>query len=52
MATGQVEPGQTIAITVTGHGLKDVDTPMAARPPQALAIPVDAEAAAEALGVR
>jgi threonine synthase len=51
-AAGQVDPGQTIAVTVTGHGLKDIDTPMAARPPQALAIPVDAEAAAEALGVR
>jgi threonine synthase len=52
MSAGQVEPGQTIAVTVTGHGLKDIDTPMSARPPQAVAIPVDAEAAAEALGVR
>ena len=51
-AAGRVDPGQIIAVTVTGHGLKDIDTAMAARPPQALAIPVDAEAAAGALGVR
>ncbi|RLV56812.1 threonine synthase [Aeromicrobium phragmitis] len=25
---GEVAPGQTITITVTGHGLKDIDTPL------------------------
>ena len=25
-SVGQVESGQTIVVTVTGHGLKDVDT--------------------------
>lgn len=25
-SAGQVEPGKTIAVTVTGHGLKDIDT--------------------------
>jgi threonine synthase len=27
-ATGAVDPGQTITVTVTGHGLKDVETPL------------------------
>ena len=27
---GGVEPGQTITVTVTGHGLKDIDTPLEA----------------------
>lgn len=29
----EVEPGQVITITVTGHGLKDVDTALAGLPP-------------------
>jgi threonine synthase len=52
VAAGDVEAGLTIAVTVTGHGLKDIDTATAAHPPQASAIPIDADAAAEALGVR
>ncbi len=28
---GRVEPGMTVAITVTGHGLKDIDTALGAR---------------------
>lgn len=27
-AAGEVEPGLTITVTVTGHGLKDIDTPL------------------------
>jgi threonine synthase len=29
--TGGVDPGQTISVTVTGHGLKDVETPLSFR---------------------
>lgn len=32
-AAGQVPAGQTITVTVTGHGLKDVDTALAFRSP-------------------
>ena len=31
--TGELEPGQQIAVTVTGHGLKDIDTALAGRGP-------------------
>jgi threonine synthase len=51
-AAGRVDPGQTIVVTVTGHGLKDVETPLAAlgelRP---TVVPVDVAAAAAAMGV-
>jgi threonine synthase len=28
---GRVDPGQTVVVTVTGHGLKDIDTPLTYR---------------------
>jgi threonine synthase len=50
-AAGQVDPGQIIVVTVSGHGLKDVDTASAAygdvRPEL---VPADVGAAASALG--
>ncbi|HEX6325112.1 MAG TPA: threonine synthase [Jiangellaceae bacterium] len=50
---GRVERGQQIVVTVTGHGLKDVDTASAhygeIRP---YVIPADVSAAAEVLGLR
>lgn len=49
-AAGVLDPGQRIAITVTGHGLKDVETALefAGDVPQ-LVVPPDAEAAAKLL---
>ena len=50
-ASGLVDPGQVIVVTVTGHGLKDVETASAAfgalRPE---AVPADVRAAASVLG--
>jgi threonine synthase len=50
-AAGRVDPGQVVVVTVTGHGLKDVDTASAAygevRPD---VVPADVTAAASALG--
>jgi threonine synthase len=50
--SGRVERGQQIVVTVTGHGLKDVDTASAhygeIRP---YVIPADVSAAAEVLGL-
>jgi threonine synthase len=50
---GRVERGQQIVVTVTGHGLKDVDTASAhygeIRP---YVIPADVSAAAEVLGLK
>ncbi len=49
---GRVDPGQTIVITVTGHGLKDVETPLSALGPlQAASVPADAAAAAAVIGL-
>ena len=31
--TGELEPGQQVVVTVTGHGLKDIDTALAGRGP-------------------
>ncbi|HEX6196317.1 MAG TPA: threonine synthase [Jiangellaceae bacterium] len=49
---GRVEPGGLIVVTVSGHGLKDVDTASAhygeIRP---LVVPADVRAAASALGL-
>jgi threonine synthase len=49
----RVERGQQIVVTVTGHGLKDVDTASAhygeIRP---YVIPADVSAAAEVLGLK
>lgn len=50
-ASGNVDPGQIVVVTVTGHGLKDVDTASAAygdvRPD---VVPADVTAAASVLG--
>ncbi|MBM9503682.1 threonine synthase [Actinacidiphila acididurans] len=47
---GLVDPGQRIVCTVTGNGLKDPDWAVAGAP-QPLTVPVDADAAAEKLGL-
>jgi threonine synthase len=51
-ADGRVDPGQIVVVTVTGHGLKDVDTASAAygdvRPD---VVPPDVRAAASVLGL-
>jgi len=57
-AAGEVEPGLTITVTVTGHGLKDIDTPMSHRLQEQggdlvdAVIAADVDAAAEAAGLR
>jgi threonine synthase len=51
-AAGELDPGQTIAITVTGHGLKDVDTALSAVGEiDRLVVAPDPDAAARALGL-
>lgn len=47
---GLVDAGQRIVCTVTGNGLKDLDWAVAGAP-QPVAVPVDAGAAAERLGL-
>jgi threonine synthase len=47
---GLVDPGQRIVLTVTGNGLKDPDWAVAGAP-QPVVVPVDADAAAERLGL-
>ncbi|MFI1963826.1 threonine synthase [Streptomyces pathocidini] len=47
---GLVDPGQRIVCTVTGNGLKDPDWAVAGAP-QPVTVPVDADAAAERLGM-
>lgn len=49
---GQVPAGLTISVTVTGHGLKDIDTPLAHREAmEEIIIDFDVEAAASAAGL-
>ncbi|HEU0213995.1 MAG TPA: threonine synthase [Jiangellaceae bacterium] len=52
VADGRIDPGQVVVVTVTGHGLKDVDTASAAygdvRPE---VVPADVHTAASALGL-
>jgi threonine synthase len=49
---GEVEAGQTITVTVTGHGLKDIDTPLAHREPTApIVIDFDVAQAAKVAGL-
>ena len=49
---GEVDAGQTIVITVTGHGLKDIDTALSGRGPVVDdVIDADADAAARAAGL-
>ncbi|MGY5764911.1 threonine synthase [Brachybacterium sp. DNPG3] len=50
-ARGEVPAGATIAITVTGNGLKDIDTALAQRDLTPTVIPVDTAAAVEAIGL-
>ncbi|AXI79463.1 threonine synthase [Peterkaempfera bronchialis] len=47
---GLVDPGQRIVCTVTGNGLKDPDWAVMGAP-QPVVVPVDADAAAERLGL-
>src|SRR5581483_8702093 len=47
---GLVDPGQRIVLTVTGNGLKDPDWAVAGAP-QPQVVPVDANAAAQQLGL-
>ncbi|HET6636197.1 MAG TPA: threonine synthase [Streptomyces sp.] len=47
---GKVDPGQRIVCTVTGNGLKDPDWAVAGAP-RPVTVPVDADAAAERLGL-
>jgi threonine synthase len=48
---GEVEAGQQIVVTVTGHGLKDVDTALSARTPtQAEIVPAELDRVAGACG--
>ncbi|WP_375426459.1 threonine synthase [uncultured Friedmanniella sp.] len=50
---GGLDPGQQIAVTVTGHGLKDVDTALARRTPlQTDVVSADLTAVAEVCGLR
>ncbi|MBK0330376.1 threonine synthase [Brachybacterium sp. MASK1Z-5] len=48
---GLVPRGATIAITVTGNGLKDIDTALTRQDLTPTVIPVDVEAAADAMGL-
>jgi threonine synthase len=51
-AEGGVDSGQTITVTVTGHGLKDIDTPLEFRGlPEDLVIDADIGQAAVAAGL-
>jgi len=47
---GTLEAGLRVVCTVTGHGLKDPDWAVSGAPPP-VAVPVDADVAAEALGL-
>ncbi|GAA1487274.1 threonine synthase [Brachybacterium sacelli] len=48
---GQVPAGATIAVTVTGNGLKDIDTALSQRDLTPTVIPIDIAAAAEVIGL-
>ncbi|WP_058235736.1 threonine synthase [Devriesea agamarum] len=48
---GEVEAGQTIVVTVTGNGLKDVDTALSTRDLRPVEIPATADAAAQAMNL-
>ena len=51
-AAGRSTPGQRVVCTVTGHGLKDPDWAHRRRARRRSTVPVDAAAAAAALGLR
>ena len=48
---GLVPAGATISVTVTGNGLKDIDTALSQRDLTPTVIPVDLQAAASAIGL-
>jgi threonine synthase len=51
-SSGEVEAGQTIAITVTGHGLKDIDTALSGFTDLVdTVVDADVESAARAAGL-
>ncbi|MFC0673429.1 threonine synthase [Brachybacterium hainanense] len=50
-ARGLVPAGATIAITVTGNGLKDIDTALSRRELTPVVVEADVNAAAEAMGL-
>jgi len=50
-ADGRLPPGSLVVCTVTGHGLKDPDTALAAMP-DPVVLPISAEAVAEVLDLR
>ena len=50
-AAGELEPGQTVVCTLTGHGLKDPDWAIAGAA-EPVTIPAELDAAAVALGLR
>jgi threonine synthase len=49
-AAGELDPGQTVVCTVTGHGLKDPDWAIAGAP-QPVTVAADPRAAAALLGL-
>jgi threonine synthase len=49
---GEVDSGQQIVITVTGHGLKDIDTALSQRSVAAEVVAADVSAVARACGLR
>lgn len=48
---GEVPSGSTISITVTGNGLKDIDTALSRQDLTPTVVPVDTAAVAEAMGL-
>ncbi len=50
-ARGRLEPGQVVVCTVTGHGLKDTETPLSRLTVSTTTVPADVTAAAAALAL-
>jgi threonine synthase len=48
---GELDPGQVVVATVTGHGLKDVETALSGSAIEPVVVDADVEAAAAALGL-
>jgi threonine synthase len=51
-AQGALDPGETVVCTVTGNGLKDVETALAEISIDSTTVPADVRAAADALGLQ
>jgi threonine synthase len=51
-AEGGLDPGQLVVCTVTGNGLKDIETALQARPMETTPVAAEVDAAAAALGLR